>query len=223
MSRPISIDGYWRVACAGKKTKSDRRYFRWGGRVLIVPVGTIIIWAMGLALVWLLDELFSILTFLSTASILLAFLVVLPLAMPKPTRAFSSAALGIFSYLFGATLLADSVLVDAAAWRGVAVIVGGVFGFGVLIVLMPKLATLLAMLLDCQWQRFCGLLFLGVLGFGISIVPMALLETLLHCQWQRFCGLLFLGILFVGSRLGWLAIGRHCDLSGPHFGWRASL
>src|SRR5262249_52337133 len=131
MSRPISIDGYWRGACAGKKTKSDRRYFRWGGRVLIVPVGAIIIWAMGLALVWLLDELFSILTFLSTASILLAFLVVLPLAMPKPTRAFSSAALGIFSYLFGATLLADSVLVDAAAWRGVAVIVGGVFGFGV--------------------------------------------------------------------------------------------
>src|SRR5213594_2575064 len=103
MSRPISIDGYWRVVRAGKKTKSDRMYLRWGGLALVILVSTIISWAMGLAMVWLFDELFPILTFLSTASILLAFLVVLPLAVSRPTRAFSNAMLGIFSYLFGAT------------------------------------------------------------------------------------------------------------------------
>ena len=57
-----------------------------------------------------------------------------------------------------ATLWVESVLVTAASGRSVAVMAGGVFGFGILIVPMAMLATLH----HCQWERFLDLLFFGV-------------------------------------------------------------
>ena len=79
-----------------------------GGMLLVVIMFLVMIfiaclfiyggaWASSILLPW-----FSILTWLALGLVVFIFL---PLAIPKPTRSFSSIALFISSYIFGATLL----------------------------------------------------------------------------------------------------------------------
>jgi len=123
------------------------------------------IWASTKLLPW-----FSKLTWIASG---LAVFILLPLAIPKATRSFSSITLFIASYLFGATLWMEALLITLPVW-GVGAVFIGLFIAGVGIIPI----ALLASLLKGMWGTFIELVFLIILTLGSRVGARLLAESL---------------------------------------------
>lgn len=135
-----------------------------GGLLLtlaIVAVGIVIVilfyygaaWASAKLLPW-----FSLLTWVAFGIVVF---ILLPLAIPRATRRFSSVAMFIASYVFGATLWMTGLLLTLSIWGITAVIIGIILG-GVGVVPIAMLATLV----HGYWLPLVELVLLTVATFG---------------------------------------------------------
>lgn len=102
-------------------------------------------WASTKLLPW-----FSVLTWIAFA---LAVFILLLLAIPRATRGFSSVALFIASYVFGATLWMEGLLLTLGLW-GLGAVFIGLFLAGVGVVPIAMLATLLKGMW-APWSNWC--------------------------------------------------------------------
>lgn len=146
-----------------------------GGFALMLAfaaVGIAIISAFVLGGVWISKHLLPWLTFISLVVFAIVIVVLLPLAIPRATRHFSSVAILIASYIFGATLWMMGLLLTYFTWGVVAVIIGLVFlGIGVVPI------ALLATLFKGMWGPFFSLVLLAIATFGCRIGAFALAES----------------------------------------------
>jgi hypothetical protein len=99
--------------------------------------------------------------------------ILLPLAIPKATRGFSSVALFVASYVFGATLWMEGLLFSLAIW-GVGAVFIGLFLAGVGVVPIAMLATLI----KGMWGPLVELVLLTIMTFGSRIGAMSLMGSL---------------------------------------------
>ena len=137
--------------------------------VVALAIGGVFIfgaaWASTKLLPW-----FSVLTWVAFGIVVF---ILLPLAIPKATRGFSSVALFVSSYVFGATLWMEGLLFTLAIW-GVGAVFIGLFLAGVGVVPIAMLATLL----KGMWSPFVELVLLTIMTFGSRIGAMSLAESL---------------------------------------------
>jgi len=142
-----------------------------GGVILLVVValGAVFIfgaaWASTKLLPW-----FSILTWISFG---LVVFIILPLAIPRATRGFSSISLIIASYVFGATLWMKGLLLTYFIW-GLGAVFIGLFLAGVGVVPIAIIATLI----KGMWRQLIELVLLTIMTFGCRIGVMSLGESL---------------------------------------------
>ena len=122
-------------------------------------------WASSKLLPW-----FSLLTWIAFA---LVVFVILPLAIPRATRGFSSLALFIASYIFGATLWMEGLLLTLSIWGLVAVFIGLAFA-GVGVVPIAMLATLI----KGMWGPLIELVLLTIMTFGSRAGAVSLAQRL---------------------------------------------
>lgn len=122
-------------------------------------------WASTKLLPW-----FSILTWIAFG---LVVFIILPLAIPRATRGFSSVALFIASYVFGATLWMEGLLLTLFIW-GLGAVFIGLFLAGVGVVPIAMLATLL----KGMWGPLIELVLLTIMTFGSRVGAMSLAESL---------------------------------------------
>ena len=113
---------------------------------------------------------FSVLTWIAFGLVVFVFL---PLAIPKATRGFSSIALFIASYVFGATLWMEGLLLTLFIW-GIGAVFIGLFIAGVGVVPIAIIATLL----KGMWVPLIELVLLTVMTFTSRIGAMSLAESL---------------------------------------------
>lgn len=114
--------------------------------------------------------LFSILTLITFGSVIFIFL---PLAIPRSTRSFSSISLYISSYIFGATLWMEGLLLTLSIWGLGAVFIGIILG-GVGVVPIAMLATLI----KGMWRQLIELLLLTIATFACRGGALSLAESL---------------------------------------------
>lgn len=139
----------------------------------IAAVGIAIVIAFILGGVWGSKHLLPWLTVISFVVFAIVIFVLLPLAIPRATRGFSSISMLIASYVFGATLWMFGLLLTYFTWGIVAVIIGLVF-FGVGVVPIALLATLF----KGMWGPFFTLILLAIATYGCRIGAMSLAESL---------------------------------------------
>lgn len=139
----------------------------------IAAVGIAIVIAFILGGVWVSKHLLPWLTVISFVVFAIVIFVLLPLAIPRATRGFSSISMLIASYVFGATLWMFGLLLTYFTWGVVAVIIGLVF-FGVGVVPIALLATLF----KGMWGPFFTLILLAIATYGCRIGAMSLAESL---------------------------------------------
>lgn len=139
----------------------------------IAAVGIAIVIAFILGGVWVSKHLLPWLTVISFVVFAIVIFVLLPLAIPRATRGFSSISMLIASYVFGATLWMFGLLLTYFTWGVVAVIIGLVF-FGVGVVPVALLATLF----KGMWGPFFTLILLAIATYGCRIGAMSLAESL---------------------------------------------
>lgn len=139
----------------------------------IAAVGIAIVIAFILGGVWVSKHLLPWLTVISFVVFAIVIFVLLPLAIPRATRGFSSISMLIASYVFGATLWMFGLLLTYFTWGIVAVIIGLVF-FGVGVVPIALLATLF----KGMWGPFFTLILLAIATYGCRIGAMSLAESL---------------------------------------------
>jgi hypothetical protein len=141
------------------------------GALLLVgiTIGAVFIfgaaWASTKLLPW-----FSILTWIVFG---LVVFIILPLAIPRATRGFSSVALFIASYVFGATLWMEGLLLTLFIW-GLRAVFIGLFLAGVGVVPIAMLATLI----KGMWGPLIELVLLTIMTFGSRVGAMSLAESL---------------------------------------------
>jgi hypothetical protein len=145
--------------------------FLLGGAVVVVA--GIAVAAFIIGGVWVSATLLPWLTVLTEVSFALVVFVILPLAIPKSTRGVSSLALLIASYVFGATLWMEGLLITFFTWGGWAVFIG-LFIFGVGVVPIAMLASLL----KAMWGPLIELVLLAVLTFASRAGALSLAESL---------------------------------------------
>ena len=109
---------------------------------------------------------------LSIVTLCVVVLVLLPLAIPRATRGFSSVALFVASYVFGTTLWMMGLIVTLAIWGFFAAFLG-LFILGVGVVPIAMLATLF----NGIWDWLIGLVVLTLLTFGSRMVAHLLGES----------------------------------------------
>ena len=114
--------------------------------------------------------IFSILTLITFGLVIHVFL---PLSISKVTRSFSSIALFFSSYIFGATLWMEGLLLTLSIWGMTAVFVGFLLG-GVGVVPIAMLATLL----KGAWRYLIELILLSIATFACRGGALALAESL---------------------------------------------
>ena len=122
-------------------------------------------WASTSLLPW-----FSVLTWIT---IPLVVFILLPLAIPRTTRGFSSVALFIASYVFGVTLWMEGLLLTLAVWGPCAVFIG-LFLLGIGVVPIAMLATLL----NGMWGPLIELVVLTIMTFGSRAGALFLAQSL---------------------------------------------
>lgn len=145
----------------------------------LLIMGTFLVLGFGIAGIFIFGAAWASVTLLPWFSILtwIAFGVVvfilLPLAIPRTTRRFSSVALFIASYVFGATLWMEGLLLTLAIW-GLGAVFIGLFIAGVGVVPIAMLATLL----KGMWMPLIELVLLTIMTFGSRLGAMSLAESL---------------------------------------------
>lgn len=122
-------------------------------------------WASTKLLPW-----FSVLTWVAFG---LVVFILLPLAIPRPTRGFSSVALFVASYVFGVTLWMEGLLLTLSIW-GIGAVFIGLFMAGVGVVPIAMLATIIKGL----WAPLIELVLLTIMTFGSRAGAMSLAESL---------------------------------------------
>jgi len=122
-------------------------------------------WASTKLLPW-----FSNLTWIAFGLVVFLFL---PLAIPRATRGFSSVALFVASYVFGATLWMEGLLFTLVIW-GVGAVFIGLFIAGVGVVLVAMLATLI----KGMWGPLLELVLLTIMTFASRIGAVSLAQSL---------------------------------------------
>ena len=133
--------------------------------VIAIPVAFIV------GGVWVGEKILPWLMFVSVLTLGLNIVILLPLALIRPTRAWAGVGFFISSYIFGATGWFMGLLLTWMLWGGVAVFIGLlIMGIGVVPIGM------LATLFNGMWIEL-GLLFLAViLTFGLRMLGMTLAE-----------------------------------------------
>ena len=129
------------------------------GAFAVIAVMVVTVFYYGAA--WAGVHLLPWLSILSWVTFGFVVFIVLPLAIPKVTRGFSSIALYIASYVFGVTLWMEGLLLTLGIWGFTAVIIGIVMG-GVGVVPIAMLATLI----ERMWFPLVELVLLTILTFG---------------------------------------------------------
>jgi len=148
-----------------------------GGFVLMLALAAVsiaLLTAFVLGGVWVSKHLLPWLTVISLVVFAIVIFVLLPLAIPRATRGFSSISILIASYVFGATLWMFGLLFTYFTWGVTAVIIGLVF-------------------------------------FGVGVVPIALLATLIKGMWGPFFTLILLAIATFGCRIGAISLAQSAD------------
>jgi hypothetical protein len=140
------------------------------GALLLLGVAVTAVFILGAA--WATTKLLPWFTVLTLVSFGLVIFVVLPLAVPKTTRGFSSVALLVASYVFGATLWMEGLLFTLAIW-GLGAVVIGILLVGVGVVPIAMLATLF----NGMWGSLLELVPLTFMTFGSRIGAMWLAAT----------------------------------------------
>jgi len=141
------------------------------GAMLLVglTIGAVFIfgsaWASSKLLPW-----FSVLTWLAFGLVVFVFL---PLSIPRATRGFSSVALLILSYVFGATLWMEGLLLTLFIW-GLGAVFVGLFIAGVGVVPIAILATLI----KGMWGPLIELVLLTIMTFASRFGALSLAESL---------------------------------------------
>jgi hypothetical protein len=137
--------------------------------VVSLAIGAVFIsgaaWASAKLLPW-----FSSLTWITFA---LVVFILLPLAIPRATRGISSVALLIASYVFGATLWMEGLLLTLAIW-GLGAVFFGLFLAGIGVVPIAMLATLF----KGMWSPLIELVLLTIMTFTSRVGAMSLAESL---------------------------------------------
>lgn len=116
---------------------------------------------------WLSERLLPWFVLASFLALGFLLLVLLPLAAFRRSRTFASIAMLIVSYVFGATVWMEGLLLTMALWGTFAVVVG-LFFMGVGVVPIAMLATLFKGL----WGRLAELVVLTVLTFGTRFLAL---------------------------------------------------
>jgi hypothetical protein len=141
--------------------------FLFGGAILAIGILVVFVfiygsaWASAKLLPW-----FSIFTWIAIGLVVFVFL---PLAIPKATRGFASAAILISSYVFGATLWMESFLLSMILWGFWAVLIG-IFLAGVGVVPIAMLATLF----NKMWIDLIELILLTIATYGCRFGALSL-------------------------------------------------
>jgi hypothetical protein len=120
---------------------------------------------------WLSQRLLPWFVLASLLAFVLLILVLLPLSAFRRCRGFTSIAMLIVSYVFGATVWIDGFVLTMALWGTWAVFIGLLFA-GVGIVPMAMLATLF----KGMWGSLATLVVLTVVTFGTRIFAMWVAE-----------------------------------------------
>lgn len=141
------------------------------GAVLAVGLALAAIFIFGA--VWASTELLPWFSLLTRIAFGLVVFILLPIAIPRATRGFSSVALFIASYVFGATLWMEGLLLTFAIW-GLGAVVIGLFIAGVGVVPIAMLATLL----KGMWGPLIELVALTIMTFASRLGAMSLAESL---------------------------------------------
>lgn len=124
-------------------------------------IGTVITFLFIDGISWVSTKLMPWFTVLTYFSFVIVVFILLPLAIPKKTRGFSSLALFIASYVFGATLWMEGLLLTMFIWGGIAVFIGLILmGIGVVPIAM------LATLLNGEWWSLFELVMLTIMTFA---------------------------------------------------------
>ena len=141
------------------------------GAFLVVGVVITLLFIFGAA--WASSKLLPLFAVLTWAGLGIVVFILLPLAIPRATRGFSSVALFIASYVFGATLWMEGLLLTLAIW-GVGAVFIGLFLAGVGVVPIAMLATLL----KGMWGPLIELVLLTIMTIGSRIGAVSLAESL---------------------------------------------
>lgn len=137
--------------------------------LLSVAIGCLFIFGAA----WASTRLLPWCSFLTRIGFGLVIFVFLPLAIPRATRGFSSIALFIVSFVFGATLWMEGFLFTLSIW-GVGAVFVGLFMFGVGVVPIAMLATLL----KGMWWALIELVLLTIATFATRLGALSLSGTL---------------------------------------------
>ena len=121
---------------------------------------------------WAGTHLLPFLSALSGILFVIVIFVLLPLAIPRSTRGFSSVAIFGISYVFGATLWIEGLLLTYFVW-GIGAVFIGLFMVGIGVVPIAMLATLV----KGMWGLFIELVLMTVATFACRIGAMKLAET----------------------------------------------
>ena len=140
--------------------------------LVIVAAGIALATAFVLGGVWVSDHLLPWLTIISLVVFAIVVFILLPLSIPRATRGFSSIAILIASYVFGATMWMFGLLLTYYTW-GVGAVVVGLFFMGVGVVPIAMLATLF----KGMWGPFSTLILLAIATYGCRIGAMSLAES----------------------------------------------
>ncbi len=116
---------------------------------------------------WASSKLLPLFHVFTAFALVLILFIVLPLAIPRRTRATASVALFLASYVFGATLWMEGLLFTLLTWGPFAVFLG-LFMFGVGVVPIAMLATLL----KGMWHPLIDLVLLTTMTFGSRIIAL---------------------------------------------------
>lgn len=141
------------------------------GALLVAGLTIAGIFIFGVA--WMSTKLLPLFSILTWVAFAIVISILLPLAIPKATRGFSSVALFIASYVFGATLWMEGLLLTLAIW-GVGAVFIGLFLAGVGIVPIAMLATLIKGI----WGPLIELVLLTIMTFASRIGAMSLAQSL---------------------------------------------
>ena len=146
-----------------------------GGLVLMLVIfaaGIAMVTAIILGGVWVSKHLLPWLTVISVVMFAIVIFVLLPLAIPRATRGFSSISIFIASYVFGATLWMFGLLLTYFTW-GVGAVIFGFLFFGVGVVPIAMLATLF----KGMWGPFFTLVLLAIATYGCRIGALSLADS----------------------------------------------
>ena len=110
---------------------------------------------------WLSEKLLPWFSMVSLIAFAILLFVLLPLTAIRRSREFAASAMLIVSYVFGATVWMEGLLLTMALWGTFAVVLG-LFIAGVGVVPIAMLATLI----KGMWARLAELVVLTVLTFG---------------------------------------------------------